>query len=178
MRYFLSGGSKSGKSMLAQRLARDMAGPNPLYYVATMVPQDAEDRARIRRHLQERAGWGFTTVECGAGLLEGLQGCDRNGSFLLDSVTALLSNEMFRKDGSVDLAAPERLAAELEQLCRMLPNLVAVSDYLYSDARCYDDLTQAYRRGLARLDRTLAKCCDGVFEVTAGCPVVWKGCLP
>ena len=62
MRYFLSGGSKSGKSMLGQRLARDMAAGGPLYYIATMIPRDEEDQARIRRHLQERAGWGFTTV--------------------------------------------------------------------------------------------------------------------
>ena len=55
MRYFLSGGSKSGKSMLGQRLARDMAAGGPLYYIATMIPRDEEDQARIRRHLQERA---------------------------------------------------------------------------------------------------------------------------
>ena len=53
MRYFLSGGSKSGKSMLGQRLARDMAAGGPLYYIATMIPRDEEDQARIRRHLQE-----------------------------------------------------------------------------------------------------------------------------
>lgn len=43
MRYFLSGGSKSGKSMLGQRLARDMAAGGPLYYIATMIPRDEED---------------------------------------------------------------------------------------------------------------------------------------
>ena len=104
MRYFLSGGSKSGKSMLGQRLARDMAAGGPLYYIATMIPRDEEDQARIRRHLQERAGWGFTTVECGTSLLGGLQGCDPAGSFLLDSVTAKTPRRSWR--GTLRRSAP------------------------------------------------------------------------
>ena len=62
MTYFLSGGSKSGKSMLAQKIAKAL--PAPHYYLATLRPTDAEDRAIVARHLQERDGWGFTTLEC------------------------------------------------------------------------------------------------------------------
>ena len=68
MRILLLGGSKSGKSGLAQRLARDLSEGNSLYYWATMEPTDEEDRARIRRHLADRAGWGFQTVERGRDL--------------------------------------------------------------------------------------------------------------
>ena len=39
-----------------------------MIYWATMEPVDGEDRARIARHLDERAGWGFSTVECGRAL--------------------------------------------------------------------------------------------------------------
>ena len=60
MTYLLIGGSKSGKSHLAQQLCRSLGGP--LVYWATMEPVDGEDRARIARHLDERAGWGFSTV--------------------------------------------------------------------------------------------------------------------
>ena len=63
MTYLLIGGSKSGKSHLAQQLCRSLGGP--LVYWATMEPVDGEDRALIARHLDERAGWGFSTVECG-----------------------------------------------------------------------------------------------------------------
>ena len=66
MTYLLIGGSKSGKSHLAQQLCRSLGGP--LVYWATMEPVDGEDRARIARHLDERAGWGFSTVECGRAL--------------------------------------------------------------------------------------------------------------
>lgn len=49
MNIFISGGCKNGKSYHAQELARDMARENslPLYYLATMIPTDEEDRARI-----------------------------------------------------------------------------------------------------------------------------------
>ena len=54
MTYFLSGGSKSGKSMLAQQISKSL--PAPHYYLATLRPTDEEDRAIVRRHLQERDG--------------------------------------------------------------------------------------------------------------------------
>lgn len=177
MRYFLSGGSKSGKSMLAQHLARDMAQGHPLYYIATMIPKDEEDYARIRRHLQERDGWGFETVECGASLTEGLAGCDLEGSFLLDSVTALLTNFMFPPSGDMDLTAPIRLMRELEQTIANCKNLVIVSDDLFSDARQFDHWTEAYREGLARCGRRCVELCDTAVDVNADIPIVWKGAL-
>lgn len=86
MNVFISGGCKNGKSFYAQRLARrqaDEAG-SPLYYIATMIPHDEEDHARIRRHLTERDGWGFTTLECGKNLLSLLDDpqVDPSGVFL------------------------------------------------------------------------------------------------
>ena len=54
MRVLISGGSKSGKSLLAQELTLRLANGGKRYYVATMIPADEEDRARIRRHLAER----------------------------------------------------------------------------------------------------------------------------
>lgn len=49
MRILILGGSKSGKSMLAQRLARGIAAGKKLYYWATMEPTDSEDDARVAR---------------------------------------------------------------------------------------------------------------------------------
>ena len=175
MSTFISGGCKNGKSFYAQRIAQ--AGGRPLYYIATMIPRDAEDDARIARHRKEREGWGFETLERGTDILSCLDRADPNGSFLLDSVTALLSNEMFTDDG-MDAQAPEKIARELVEFVRRAPKTVLVSDYIYSDANLYDDWTEAYRRGLARIDRALAAACDDVLEVVHGQVVVHKGALP
>ena len=68
MTVFLSGGCKNGKSTLAEQIAVHLSRPGRLYYLATMIPQDEEDRARITRHVESRAGLGFQTVECGLSL--------------------------------------------------------------------------------------------------------------
>ena len=175
MSAFISGGCKNGKSYYAQRIAK--ANGAPLYYVATMIPRDEEDDARILRHRREREGWGFETLECGKNILTCLERADCSGSFLLDSVTALLSNEMFTRHG-MDPDAPARLAGELVEFVRRAPNSVMVSDYIYSDALLYDEWTEAYRRGLAHIDRALAAACDDVIEVVHGITIVHKGRLP
>lgn len=93
MRILLVGGSKSGKSHLAQELCRKLGGK--LYYWATMEPTDLEDLGRIERHVLDRDGWGFTTVECGRYLRDALPHIQPDSTVLFDSVTAYLANEMF-----------------------------------------------------------------------------------
>ena len=63
MTYFISGGAKNGKSTLAQELTVALAKGGRLYYVATMISTGAEDDDRIRRHIADRDGMGFETVE-------------------------------------------------------------------------------------------------------------------
>jgi len=175
MSTYISGGCKNGKSFYAQRVAK--ACGKPLYYIATMIPHDEEDLVRIRRHREEREGWGFETLECGRDILCCLDTADPNGAFLLDSVTALLSNEMFAPRG-IDIGAALRVANALEMFVARAPNTVLVSDYIFSDAMLYDELTEAYREGLAAIDRHMAACCDNVIEVIAGQFIVHKGVLP
>ena len=175
MHTFISGGCKNGKSHLAQRIAKQSGAP--LYYVATMISTGEEDDARIARHIADRAGWGFQTIECGRGILSALEKADPNGTFLLDSVTALLANEMFAPTG-FDAAAGARVAAELTEFSRRTRSAVFVSDFIYSDARIFDEWTETYRRSLAAVDAALASCCDNVLEVASGEAIVHKGVNP
>lgn len=99
MNYFLSGGAKTENPRW--RSGSSAPSPGPHYYLATMIPHDDEDLLRIRRHIDDRAGLGFATVECGTDILSALGRMDHGGAVLLDSVTALLSNEMFRADGTL-----------------------------------------------------------------------------
>ena len=177
MKMLFSGGCKNGKSTLAEDCARALAGDRPLYYLATMIPHDEEDRARIRRHVASRDGKGFVTIECGRHISDALEGVDPSGSFLLDAVTSLLNNEMFH-DGIVDFEAGERVAQELCELADKVGSIVFVSDYIYGDAEHYDDFTESYRKALAHCDKALAKVCDTVVEINLGIPILYKGELP
>jgi len=175
MRIFISGGCKNGKSTYAQKLAK-MQQNGKLYYIATMQATDNEDDERIIRHIEERFGWGFTTIEQPRNIEKILEKCDPGGSFLLDSLTALLANEMFAPSG-VDESAYKRVASQLLSVIHAIPNIVIVSDYIYSDAMLYDPLTEAYRKSLATLDRLAATHCDTVLEAAYTQIIVHKGRL-
>ena len=176
MKIFISGGSNSGKSSLAESLAQMMRKPSaPLYYVATMIPSDNEDEARIRRHQQARVGSGFETIEAGTDILGAIDKYDRGGTFLLDSVTALLANEMFAPDGVINVDAYIKLAAELENLLCQVGDIVIVSDSIYSDAAFYDSYTEKYRSGLAFVGKKMAIACDVLIEACFGAYTLHKG---
>jgi len=169
MKMFISGGCKNGKSHYAQTLAYQMRPDTvPLYYLATMIPVDAEDDRRIEAHRQEREGWGFETIEITRDILTATGDCQWNGSFLLDSVTALLANEMFDKNGTVIPNAAQKVAEDLTALAKKTDHIVFVSDDIHSDARFYDAVTEEYRKGLAFIGRKLAAICDTVLELSAG----------
>lgn len=176
---FISGGAKNGKSTLAQELTVSLS-TGKHYYIATMIPTDPEDHDRIRRHIEDRKGMGFETIECGRNILSCLGKADKNGAFLLDSVTALLMNELFREDRNyeMDLPAARRCADDLVTFAQSVANIVIVSDYLYSDAARYDESTELYRKCLAEIDRRLAAVSDTVIEVCAGAVTIHKGGLP
>lgn len=177
MTVFVSGGAKNGKSSFAQDLAVKLAKGGRHYYVATMIPSDAEDRERIRKHLDDREGLDFETIECGRNILSCLDKAEKDATFLLDSVTALLMNELFPDPacGAMDTEAACRCAEDLVTFAQSVGNAVFVSDFIYSDAARYDETTEAYRAGLAAIDRRLAAVCDTVIEATAGNIIVHKG---
>ena len=151
-----------------------------------LAVSNLEEAVQIRRgevrlpililgYIDDRAGLGFATVECGTDILSALRRMDPGGAVLLDSVTALLSNEMFRADGTLDADAPERLERELLAFSRQMRCCVFVSDYIYADGGQYDAWTEAYRRGLARLDRALAAACENAAELCCAQTYWYKG---
>lgn len=172
MTVFISGGAKCGKSSLAQNIAVALGGKR--YYVATLLPTGEEDYDRIRRHVADRAGLGFETVECHKDILSI---ADENGTFLVDSVTSLLQNALFPADKNyeMDVPAADRCGDELIAFAKSVRHGVFVSDYIYSDAERYSEATERYRICLASIDRRLAAACDTVIEVTAGQRVIHKG---
>ncbi len=215
MRMLISGGAKNGKSMYAQRVAKTLAREknSPLYYVATMEPVDREDRERIERHVRERSGWGFVTIEEPLKLsrifLEqnsttpenayhllaekashqsrcngidnysprrnGIDNCSDSGVFLVDSLTALLGNNMFRPDGKMNLDVLEDVKEDLLTFSNYAEDIVMVSDFINCDGFDFDNITEKYRENLALLERFLAERYDKVVEVSAGQVIEFKG---
>ena len=179
MTYFISGGAKCGKSSLAQDLSVALSKGGKHYYVATLITSGREDDDRIKKHLADRDGMGFETVECFRNVLDCLQTADKSGAFLVDSVTSLIQNSLFpvEKNYEMDLAGANRCADELIEFAKTVRHAVFVSDYIYSDAEVFSESTEQYRKCLADIDRRLAKVCDTVVEVSAGQLIIHKGDL-
>jgi len=173
MKIFISGGCKNGKSYYAQQLAK-IQQKDLLYYVATMKPVDLEDDERIARHRRERESLGFITIEQHNNIENILNTCEVNASFLLDSLTALLANEMFLSGGINEYAAG-KISEGLQQITDNLKNIVIVSDYIYGDGFIYDPLTEKYRKSLAEMDCITAKKSDIVLEIAYTNIIVHKG---
>ena len=200
MKILISGGAKNGKSMYAQKIAKAMSVEYnvPLYYVATMEPTDKEDENRIKRHVQDRAGWGFTTIEEPRKLINVFNEQDKGfvaeaknadnvdikymgkkvvnpkGVFLVDSLTALLGNNMFGKNGSMKLDCFDDVRDDIYTFSTIASNIVMVSDSIGCDGIIFDQITEVYRKSLARLEREIASYYDRVTEVSVGQIIEWK----
>lgn len=178
MKILILGGAKSGKSDFAQEIALKLAKGGNRYYVATLRNTGSgADRATVASHLERRAGMGFETVEQYRNILQCLDRTDRNGTFLLDSVTTLVTNELYppEKNYETDEAAALRCCEELAELADRVKNIVIVSDDLSRDAVRYGEETEAFRRHLGRIHCRLAESCDVVLEMAFGNLTVHKG---
>ncbi len=170
---FISGGCKNGKSSIAEKLTYELSKETGLlYYLATMKPSDDEDKSRIRRHIKDREKYNFNTIEVAENI--NTLKVDENGVYLLDSITALLSNEMF-VNKTINLDANIKVKNDLDQVINKPRHIVMVSDYIYSDANTYDELTEKYRENLGDVDKYLASKSDIVLEVCSSNVFLFKG---
>lgn len=178
MNILICGGAGSGKTALAETIAVKLSAGKRRVYIATMVPFDDEDRARIARHVASRAHLGFETLEAPRDLAARVKACGESGAVLVDSVTALLLNEIFAlPDGKKASDAAARCIADLRALAQSAENTVFVTDFIFSDAERYEAFTEDFRAALGAIDRALADLCDVVAECCAKTVICHKGGL-
>jgi adenosylcobinamide kinase/adenosylcobinamide-phosphate guanylyltransferase len=110
----VGGGVRSGKSAFALRLA--MRHPGPRVFVATAEAFDDEMRARIARHVAERAD-GFETVEAPRALEDAIAKLrGRAEVVVVDCLTLWLSNMLLGGEASAAIEARvETLATALRE---------------------------------------------------------------
>ncbi|MGI4951109.1 MAG: bifunctional adenosylcobinamide kinase/adenosylcobinamide-phosphate guanylyltransferase [Janthinobacterium lividum] len=163
---FVLGGARSGKSRYAEALVT--AHPNPWTYIATAQAFDAEMRARIARHRDERAP-GWHTVEAPVEMPATL---DRAGAapVLVDCLTLWLSNLLL---GSMDL--PGAVAALMAALDGRTAPTVLVSNEVGLGIVPDNALARAFRDEAGRLHQQVAARADRVTLVVAGLPLTVKG---
>ena len=171
MMILLTGGSKCGKSSLAEKLLLRLgADARAMVYVATMQVIDSEDKRIVQRHQRVRAGKGFSVVEqCRD--LDTLE-LPPGAALLLEDVPNVLANEMFGGGG------PDRALQGILRLQRHCRHLIVVTNEVGSDGFPYTPETMEYIDELGKLNQALANAADCVAEVVLGVPQLLKGTLP
>jgi adenosyl cobinamide kinase/adenosyl cobinamide phosphate guanylyltransferase len=151
----LLGGSRSGKSTVAERLVG--RHPDPVTYVATMVVGDDPDLAtRVERHRRRRPST-WATMEAGPELADSLRALE--GSVLLDSLGPWLSAQ---PDLDVDAVA----------LCSALVerhgDSVVVSDEVGMGVHPPTSVGRQFRDALGSLNQAVASVADRTYLIVAG----------
>jgi adenosylcobinamide kinase/adenosylcobinamide-phosphate guanylyltransferase len=181
-RTLVFGGARSGKSALAERLARESG--KEVVYLATSHAGDAEMAARIAHHRERRpAGW--QTVEEATALAAALRRlCAPERIVLVDCLTLWLSNLMFSQAqaqpevGAVEL--PPLFAWERSDLLAWLDepalgDVIFVSNEVGMGIVPLGAVSRAFVDEAGRLNQDVAARCERVLFVAAGLPLALKG---
>lgn len=193
MLHVITGGSGSGKSAYAeaQAVRLSKAGNRNLkkYYIATMEPFGEETLCKIRRHREMRDGKDFCTVECYVNLagladrfpeIEAETAAGAAGDkeacrpvVLLECMSNLAANEMYRPDGAKERAA-ECILQGVRKLCEYCRHVVIVTNEVCSEGTEDSAEMRQYKRVLSEINCALAQSADAVTEVVYGIPVEVK----
>ena len=171
---FVSGGARSGKSEVAERLVgeRQRRSGGPRVYLATARPSDAEMAARIARHRRTR-GAGWLTREAPLALGQALEEVPAGACVLLDCLTLWASRALYEARYTHDQGLGQFAALLADARARPL-DLVVVSNDLNEDLPPRDAETWRYIAFLQHLHRRLTAEADRVIEVVAGVAIEWK----
>ena len=174
MMYLVTGGSASGKSVYAEKIAMELDGKRR-YYIAAMKPSGEEGRLRVEKHRRMRDGNGFVTIECFTNLkhLTFPDGGERERVILLECLSNLAANEQFDVGGSEE-EIYGRIVDGILCLQKQANHIIIVTNEVFSDGVDYDEATKSYIRLLGKLNVRLAGLADCVTEVVFGIPVTIK----
>ncbi|HEY8489423.1 MAG TPA: bifunctional adenosylcobinamide kinase/adenosylcobinamide-phosphate guanylyltransferase [Dehalococcoidia bacterium] len=172
----VTGGARSGKSALAERLAARLGGA--VLYVATAEAGDAEMADRIRRH-RERRPPSWRTLEAPRAVVAALAAAPPADVVLLDCLSLWVSNLLLERvpwEGEIPPAEASAAAAAVEAGVRGLLAwgrssgawLIVVSNEVGSGIVPAAPLARLYRDVLGAANQAIAAEADRVYYCVAG----------
>lgn len=172
MKQFILGGTRSGKSALAERLAA--ASGKTVRYIATTdrSHNDVEMEQRIAQHLQQRPSQWRTTespIELASAIT---QYASSDSCLLIDCLTLWISNCLLSDD-------PQCWPVQRQQLLASLVNvpgdIIIVSNEVGQGLIAMDSLSRRFVDASGLLHQRVAEHCDRVILTVAGLPMALKG---
>jgi adenosylcobinamide kinase/adenosylcobinamide-phosphate guanylyltransferase len=174
----LLGGARSGKSYLAQEMAKKMAGD--VLFVATATAGDEDMRQRIEKHLQNRPS-NWRTLEAplhvGNRIEAGMGGAE---TVIIDCITLLINNlfcqyEEQQFESIEDSILDEQVSSEIirlkECIGKATASFIIISNEVGLGIVPDNRMGRIYRDCLGRANQMLAEAADEVYLMVAGIPL-------
>lgn len=164
----ITGGTRSGKSALAERMALQPAGR--AIYIATARLHDGDDEMaeRVAKH-KARRGAAWQDVHAPTDLAGALQDTDGGVPRLVDCLTLWLTNLIL--EDSDWQAEAERL---VETLARQSAPVVFVTNEVGQGIVPENKLARLFRDAAGHVNQSVALACDEVWLTVAGYPMKVK----
>lgn len=159
----VTGGARSGKTAIAEKLARHYSGAARPVYIATAQAWDDEMAARIAAHRHDR-GPGWDTHEAPLDLVAALSRTDGpdGAARLIDCLTLWMTNH---------LPDPPDIAALLDALSHQTAPVILVTNELGQGIVPDNALARRFRDDHGRMNQQIAAIADQVWLAVAGQPV-------
>lgn len=179
--HLVLGGIRSGKSAYAERLAAEIAGPEPVLYLATGIAVDAEMEERIQRHQQRRPP-NWQTIEAPLNPVGALQDHSPVTSspvvLLLDSMDVWVSNLMLEHEATPRVELESRIVGATRRLADCIREMdhdaVVVSSEVGHSLIATTSMGRQFQDLLGTVNQAMAEAADRVTMVVAGLPVPIK----
>ena len=159
----ITGGARSGKSLLAERLTLELG--RPAVYIATAEAHDAEMEARIAAHVSRR-GPEWRTVTAPLDLVGALEESDGQGPRLVDCLTLWLSNLMH-----AEIDWPDAGDALATTLSAQTSPVVIVTNEVGGGIVPENALARRFRDAAGAINQRIAAAADEVHLCVAGYPM-------
>ena len=172
----ITGGSRSGKSSFAQKLAEEQPGSR--LFLATCPVTDKEMEVRILRHVQDRQKANWDTLEEPVHIAEQLAHVQRFDTVLIDCLTLWINNLLYEASVEKRIFDEDRVTVHTKRLIEAAGahpgEIIMVTNEVGLGIVPENKTARLYRDLVGRCNQCVGEAADRVFMVTCGIPVQIK----
>ena len=172
----VTGGSRSGKSSYAQRLAEGMDGPRA--FLATCPVIDDEMAERILKHRKARSEADWDTIEEAVDLAGALRNACKYNVVLVDCLTLWINNLMYESECKAEKITEDDIARACREVLDACSGLSGTVIFVTNEVGMGivpgDHLSRCYRDFVGICSQTIAAAADGVTLLACGIPMFLK----